>query len=136
MKIYFSASIRGGRDDVAIYAEIIELLKTYGTVLTEHIGDKQLSSYGQVKMTDEEIFIKDTNWIKEADIVIAEVTNPSLGVGYELGLADALNKKIVTLYRPTEGKRLSAMIAGNTSLQNFEYKEVSELPAIFDTILK
>lgn len=136
MKIYFSASIRGGRDDVAIYAEIIELLKTYGTVLTEHLGDKHLSSYGQVKMTNEEIFIKDTNWIKEADIVIAEVTNPSLGVGYELGFAEALNKKIVTLYRPTEGKRLSAMVAGNTSLQNFEYKEVSELPAIFDSILK
>lgn len=136
MKIYFSASIRGGRDDVAIYAEIVDLLKTYGTVLTEHIGDKQLSSYGQIKMTNEEIFTKDTNWIKEADIIIAEVTNPSLGVGYEIGFAEALNKKIVTLYRPTEGKRLSAMVAGNTSLQNFEYKEVSELPAIFDTILK
>jgi hypothetical protein len=38
MKIYFAGSIRGGREDAALYLEIIEYLKTFGEVLTEHIS--------------------------------------------------------------------------------------------------
>ena len=37
-------------------------------------------------------------------VVVAEVTQPSLGVGYELGRAKAMNKKILCLFRPKSGK--------------------------------
>ena len=37
--IYFCGSIRGGRDDAALYKRIIDRLKQYGEVLTEHVGD-------------------------------------------------------------------------------------------------
>ena len=40
--IYFCGSIRGGRDDAALYKRIIDQLKQYGEVLTEHIGDPNL----------------------------------------------------------------------------------------------
>lgn len=136
MKIYFAGSIRGGRDDREIYGQIITILKNYGQVLAEHIADAKISSYGQTNMTDAEIYTKDTNWIKEADVIIAEVTNPSLGVGYELGFAESLGKKIIALYRKSEDKRLSAMIAGNKNINCVEYKEVSDLPEIFVNILK
>ncbi|MBP6925451.1 MAG: nucleoside 2-deoxyribosyltransferase [Candidatus Pacebacteria bacterium] len=136
MKIYFAGSIRGGREDQEIYIDIISLLKNYGEVLTEHIGLSTISSYGQTDMTDEEIYTKDTNWIKESDIVIAEVTTPSVGVGYELGLAESLGKKIIVLYRPQDGKRLSAMLAGNTAMTIVQYIHVSELSKIFDSFLK
>jgi 2'-deoxynucleoside 5'-phosphate N-hydrolase len=91
---------------------------------------------GQMDRTDEEIFNKDVSWVHDCDVMVSEVTNPSLGVGYELGLAESLNKKIIALYRPSEGKRLSAMIRGNKSITCVDYKDVSELPAIFDKILK
>lgn len=136
MKIYFAGSIRGGRGDREIYAEIITLLKKYGEVLTEHIGLESVSSYGQLEMTDIQIYTKDTNWIKEADVVVAEVTTSSLGVGYELGFAEALKKKVIALYRPSEGKLLSSMIAGNSNTVVVNYTEVSQLPVIFDTLLK
>jgi 2'-deoxynucleoside 5'-phosphate N-hydrolase len=42
MKIYFAGSIRGGRDDWSLYLEIIERLKEYGEILTEHIGSSEL----------------------------------------------------------------------------------------------
>ena len=38
--------------------------------------------------------------------VVAEVTQPSLGVGYEVGRAVAMNKKILCIYRPQEGKSM------------------------------
>ncbi len=132
MKIYFAGSIRGGREDQDLYLEIINILKNYGEVLTEHVGDKNLSSYGQTNMTDEEIFIKDTNWIREADMVIAEVSTNSLGVGYEIGFAESLNKRIILLYREQEGKRLSAMLKGNQKLEIITYSKTEELKDIFD----
>ncbi len=127
MKIYFAGSIRGGRDDAQLYMDIIEKLSFYGVVLTEHIGDKKISSYGQVHMTDEEIYKKDTDWIKEADIVVAEATTASLGVGYEIGFAEALHKPILILYREIEGKRLSAMIAGNARLVMSKYSTIDDI---------
>lgn len=131
MKIYFAGSIRGGRDDKELYAEIIKKLGSFGTVLTEHVGDKNLSSYGEVKLPDTDIFARDVGWLMSADVVVAEVTTTSLGVGYELGIAEKLNKKILCLYREQEGKRLSAVIAGNAKMIVKIYREPNDLDAIF-----
>jgi len=128
MKIYFSGSIRGGQQDVEIYHEIIEELKQYGTVLTEHIGSK----IQETKMTDQEIHNRDMNWVIESDILVAEVTRPSLGVGYEIGRALEMKKPIVCLYRSINGKTTSAMIRGCADLQCFEYTTLAEV----DKILK
>jgi hypothetical protein len=43
MKIYFCGSIYGGRQDAELYTRLIEQLKGYGTVLTEHVGSKELT---------------------------------------------------------------------------------------------
>ena len=43
-------------------------------------------------------------------VVVAEVTRPSLGVGYELGRAVAMNKKILCLFRSIPGQRSSKWI--------------------------
>lgn len=126
MKIYFAGSIRGGRDDAALYAQVIEMLTTYGTVLTEHLGDSALSAHGEVTRTDKDIYERDMDWVRESDVVIAEVSTPSLGVGYEIGQAQAMGKPILCLYRETEGKRLSAMIAGNASLTIGTYSNLEE----------
>lgn len=135
MKIYFAGSIRGGREDKLIYFEVIKLLSKYGVVLTEHIGKSELSEMGETLMTDEEIYQRDINWINESDIVIAEVTRPSLGVGYEIGYAELKGKKIVCLYRDIgSGKNLSAMISGNSTLKVIKYKEVKELSGLFDKV--
>ena len=37
-------------------------------------------------------------------VIVAEVTQPSLGVGYEIGRAYAMNKPILCLYRPQPEK--------------------------------
>ena len=55
--------------------------------------------------------------MQSADAVVAEVSTPSLGVGYELGIAEKLKIPVLCLYRPIKGKRLSAMINGNEKFQ-------------------
>ncbi len=132
MNIYFAGSIRGGREDADIYAEIITLLQKHGEVLTEHVADKSISSYGQTDMTEQEIYEKDVAMLRESDIVVAEITCVSIGVGYEIGYAESLGKKIVCLYRPEGGKRTSAMVAGNSHVQLVEYKKAGELELVFN----
>lgn len=85
-------------------------------------------------MPDEEIFKRDVKWLKSADFVVAEVTTASLGVGYEIGLAEALGKKILCLHRHRD-RRLSAMIAGNKNVTTAFYNDVSEALRIIDNFL-
>ena len=120
-RIYFSASISGGREDAPGYAALVGALARRGIVLTEHIGRPDLSDVGESGPDDAEIYARDISWLREADVVIAEVTTPSLGVGYEVARAAGMGKRIVCLFRPETGRRLSAMIRGNPAVRVLEY---------------
>ena len=113
MKIYFAGSIRGGRSDAELYSHIIKELSQYGEVLTEHVADKNLSAKGEKGMDDRQIHDRDMEWLHQSDIVVAEVTTPSLGVGYEIGRAIEKGKRVLCLSRNTHENPLSAMIAGS-----------------------
>lgn len=132
MKIYFAGSIRGGRDDKELYEKLIARMKHYGEVLTEHIGDKNLGASGEKLMTDKEIFERDLAWLKESDIIVAEVTVPSHGVGFEIATAVDLQKQILCLFRPSGGKRLSAMISGCDGVTVKLYHDLEEADIILD----
>ena len=131
MKIYFAGSIRGGRDDTGLYAEVIKTLSSYGEVLTEHVGDKKLSVMGEEGPSDKDIHDRDLAWIKEADVVIAEVTTASHGVGYEIAKAEEWGKKILCIYREQEGRRTSAMVAGSEKLEIKKYESLNDLKGMF-----
>ena len=133
-KIYFAGSIRVGRDDAKLYTELISYIKSKNAnVLTEHIGDNNLLKQ-EKSLTDKEIYLRDIAWLKECDVVIAECTRPSLGVGYELAFAEKLNKPVNVLYRNKECN-LSAMISGDDYFNIFSYETKEEAFNIIDKIL-
>lgn len=123
-KVYFACSIRGGRGDAEYYGELVATIKKYAVVLTEIFADKKLTVEGMQQPAGN-IWSNDIRWIGQADAVIAEVTNPSLGVGYEIAAAEKMGKPILCLYRPSEGKKLSAMIAGSPGATILEYDDVT-----------
>lgn len=133
--IYFAGAIRGGREDAALYHEIATLLGQYGRVLTEHIGDATLSSSGEI-LDDTFIHDRDLEWLVESEALVAEVTTPSLGVGYEIGKATEWGKPVLCLFRPASGRVLSAMIAGSNGITLREYQSTAELVNIFNHFLR
>ncbi len=135
MKIYFAGSIRGGRSDQDLYARLIKYLEQFGTVLTEHVGETDLTGAGEKGLSDRQIYKRDIAWLEDADSVVAEVTTPSLGVGYELGRAEAIGKPVLCLFRSGSGLSLSAMLAGNEQFRCVEYVEWDELRAHIDRFL-
>ena len=127
MKIYFAASIRGGRKDQNKYNELIGFLSSKVEVLTEHVGDSSLGQAGEKDLSDKEIYQRDLEWLESADAVIAEVTNPSLGVGYELGIAEKLGKPVLCLYKDSsDDTKLSAMVSGNQKFRTFLYHDLDQ----------
>lgn len=134
MKIYFACSIRGGRDDAAIYAELVEIIQTKATVLTEIFADGKLTASGMNK-PPQEIWKTDTDWIKEADAVIAEVTNPSLGVGYEIAKAEEWHTPVLALFRDATDRKLSAMIGGSPHTTTEYYTTLAEAETIITTFI-
>lgn len=133
MKIYFAGSIRGGRQDASLYAEIIALLQQHGAVLTEHVGEMTSQ---EKDLSDDAIYRRDMDWLEEADLVVAEVTVPSHGVGYEIARAETLEKPILCLYRPGGGTRLSALIAGNPTIRCETYQQMSQVDATLEDFLR
>ena len=128
MKIFFAGSVRGGRKDVHTYKEIFELLTSYGELFGEFNADKDLEEKERKsEISDEEIYTSDIKLISQCDVFIAEVSTPSSGVGYEVGLAESLNKRILCLFRKDKGKKLSAMINGNRKIMILEYKTIQDL---------
>lgn len=136
MKIYFAGSIRGGRADKEFYLRLILHLQQHGDVLTEHVGNQSLTFKGEDGPTDEWIYNRDMAWLQTADIVIAEVSTPSLGVGYEIAMAESLGKPILCLWRNQPGKILSAMIGGSRKIKNMPYNTYGEAAGAIDQFFK
>lgn len=117
----------GGRKDQNKYNELIGFLSSKVEVLTEHVGDSSLGQAGEKDLSDKEIYQRDLEWLESADAVIAEVTNPSLGVGYELGIAEKLGKPVLCLYKDSsDDTKLSAMVSGNQKFRTFLYHDLDQ----------
>lgn len=132
MRIYFAGSIRGGREDAPVYEALISFLRSFGEVLTEHVGNLELTEKGDDGPNDRCIHDRDMKWLTDCDLVVSEVSIPSLGVGYELGHATALQKPVLCLYRPNCQHPLSAMIAGSPGIQTAVYSQIEEAKAILE----
>ena len=133
-KVYFAGSIRGGREDAAVYKRIIDYINRTDTVLTEHIGLGSLSVKAQTKEDDVHIYKRDTEWLRSSDLLIAECTNPSHGVGYELAYAEARNIPVYIFYDKSKAN-ISAMLNGNDNFEVYPYENEEEIYPVLDEIL-
>ena len=112
MKIYFCGSIAGGRQNAAVYCVIVDHLEAMGhDVLTKHVARPDVLNWEEAK-TPQEVYARDMAWLRQCDAVVAEVTSPSLGVGYEIAEALHLAKPVLCVYR--EGTVLTKLLTGNT----------------------
>jgi len=136
MKIYFSGSISGGREHEAIYQHLVARLQAQGhNVLSAHVADPVAIEH-EKDASPCEVFERDVAWVDACEAMIAEVSTPSLGVGYEYGRAVQSGKPVLCVSR--SGLRMSKMITGNPApnLTVATYSSEAELDELVDTFLK
>lgn len=124
--IYFSGAITGGREDVPVYRHFVGALEGAGhRVLAGAVASEAVDDGGESHGV-RAIFDRDLGWLEEADVLVAEVSTPSHGVGYEIGAARYLfGIPVVALFRPGRTRRCSAMIAGDAGIRLIEYSEAA-----------
>lgn len=139
--VYFACAVAGGRDYAFVYKDVVELIKSSGArVRSELFADPELEAATGTNpdMPPSGIYKRDVKWLSEADAFIAEATQPSLGVGYEIALAESINKPtLVLFYKKDPFLRFSPMIIGNPNVKTVEYTNLAEAEkAIQDFIAK
>jgi len=111
MNIYFACSITGGRDFEAVYQTITKALaEDRHEVPTAHLAETGVTAV-EATIGSYEVYKRDTTWLRASDALIAEVSAPSHGVGYEIGYALGLGKPVLAIY--DKGRNVSKMIRGN-----------------------
>jgi len=126
MNIYFACSITGGREFEAVYQQIVSALLADGhEIPTSHLAEAKALK-GEGLLTANDVYQRDVNWIQNCDVLIAEVSVPSHGVGYEIGYALHIGKPVLCIYET--GRRVSKMITGNqdANLTINEYSDAGE----------
>lgn len=124
MNIYFACSITGGREFEAVYRQIVAALEADGHIIpTSHLA-KAEALEGERVLTPRDVYERDVNWIRACDALIAEVSVPSHGVGYEIAFALQIGKP--TLCLSQQGRKVSKMLTGNPDLQVKTYDTVEE----------
>ena len=82
MNIYFACSITGDRDFESAYQEIVAALTMDGhEIPTSHLAQSEVIENERI-LVPRDVYERDVNWIKNCDVLIAEVSMPSHGVGY------------------------------------------------------
>jgi hypothetical protein len=135
MNIYFSCSITGGRRDQAVYQHIVAYLTAQGhEVPTAHLSRADILDEEQV-IDPQEVYNRDVKWVQDCSALVAEVSTPSHGVGYEIALALFLDKPVFCCYR--EGVKVSKMLTGNghPRLKFFSYASDANLLTALDDFL-
>ena len=123
MNIYFCGSMTGSQEKMEDYKELINYLKNYGNVLNEFVGEKI------VEDDADKIYLRDTSNLKKADVLIADVSIISTGVGFELGYADLLPIKSLVIY-DNSIELPSALILGNPNFTVKSYNSIDEAKQI------
>lgn len=133
--IYFSGAISGGREDVETYRKFVAALENAGhQVFAGMVTAAHVGAEGE-PLSSREIFERDVAWIEDVarsgGVLVAEVSRPSTGVGYEIALArHRFAIPVICLYRPAFTRRCSGMIAGDAGIRLIEYTDETIAAAI------
>lgn len=124
MNIYFACSITGGREFEGVYQQIVAALTADGHVIpTSHLVESEVFQ-NEKALTPEEIYLRDITWIQNCDALVAEVSTPSHGVGYEIGFALNAGKPVFCIHQ--NDRRVSKMITGNKAVHVAGYSDTAE----------
>jgi nucleoside 2-deoxyribosyltransferase len=138
MHIYLACTVRGDRRGVEAGRAICGRLQRAGhQVLTSHLLDDNVEA-AESQLTEDAVFRRDLAWLSACDVLVAEASGSSFGVGFEVGYvlarAEATGQRVVLLYDRASAGRISRLIVGNVhpACTTFEYGSIDELAAFIE----
>jgi len=150
-KVFFSASTYGLPDLFYNYIKIIDLVKENGVEIimdwtkewkevAEKYQGKKISRQAILKfIVHKKLYEEHTKAIAQCDAVIAEVSRPTLAVGYQIFYAIAQRKPVLALFsgelKNTELKQIKSIIYVKSALVSFKKYTQLSLPKTIKNFL-
>lgn len=142
MKVYLACTVRGDRGGIEAGRAIAARLQQLGhDVLTTHLlADDANEAEGA--LTEDAVFRRDIEWLSACDLLVAEASGSSYGVGFEvgyvLGRAPLTGQRVILVYDRARLHAISRLITGNRdgACASFGYASIEELVAFLDEQLR
>ena len=141
MNVYLACTVRGDRGAVTALRGVADLLERHGhSVLTRHLLADDVNR-AESELTEREVFDRDLRWLECADLLIAEASGSSYGVGFEvgyvLGRAAQTGQRVLLLYQADRRSHVSRLIAGNAHAccTTYPYRDGQDLLRVVDGFL-
>lgn len=136
-RVFFSCSMRGGFSKLAQaeLRQIPDLLESLDLELLSRHQTQDDFMKSESRLTERQIHDRDYRWLQKADLVIAEITNPSLGVGAELADAVWLGIPVLAVYKREYEHEISAYIRGKPGVVCRAYIDTADLKEIIREFL-
>ena len=138
MRIYLACTVRGSRDGVAAARAMCSRLRHHGhDVLTSHLLEDDVET-AEGRLTPEAVFRRDLEWLSGCDVLVAEASGSTFGVGFEVGYVLARSaetgQQVIQLYDRGRAGAVSRLITGNShpACTTLAYGSVDELLALID----
>jgi len=117
MQIYLACTVRGDRGAIAGLRSLVTALEAAGhTILTKHLLEDNVEG-AESALTERAVYDRDIAWLEACDLLIADASGSSFGVGFEvgyvLGRSDRTDQRVALLYRADRRDRISRLIVGN-----------------------
>ena len=139
VRIYLACTVRGDRGGVLAGRVICERLEQLGhQVLTTHLLADGVDA-AEAQLTEREVFLRDLEWLSQCDVLIAEASGSSFGVGFEvgyvLGRATQTGQRVLLLHDAARAGSISRLIVGNCheACETIAYRSLDELATLIDT---
>lgn len=138
MRIYLACTVRGERSGVLAGLTICRRLQEHGHhVLTTHLLADDVDRV-EAELSEEQVYRRDLEWLSTCDVLVAEASGSSYGVGFEVGYligrARQTGQRVLLVYDEARRQSISRLITGNCdeACTRFGYRSVEELAAFID----
>jgi 2'-deoxynucleoside 5'-phosphate N-hydrolase len=85
MTVYLACTVRGDRGGVLAGRAVCERLVALGhDVLTTHLLADDVND-AESKLSEADVYRRDLEWLSRCDVLVAEASGSSYGVGFEVG---------------------------------------------------
>lgn len=129
MLIYISGPLQGSTDlDSArrLYDDLAEIVRSFGH--DAYVPHHHTDPAGAANLSSEDVFSTDLAALNAAHAVVAHVGLPSTGVGAELALSVASDRRVLGLKRPAErGSRFAEGLIADAGGKVITFSDLDDL---------
>ncbi|MEI6666923.1 MAG: nucleoside 2-deoxyribosyltransferase [Acidobacteriota bacterium] len=141
MRIYLACTVRGDRGAMAAARHMHARLVQLGhDVLTSHLLQDDVDQI-ESQVTAAHVYRRDVEWLEAADVLVAEASGSSFGVGFEvgyvLGRSAQSGQRAYVLHDASREAAISRMITGlaHPRATTLAYRTLADIDAFLDAHL-